>query len=166
MKDKELLYTLFTYEYGKIKANKKFSLKEKNLDLWYIINFEIITEENKIIHKIKNIKIKSQFNTNKSFAEINIYLEILWVIFKEIPDWIPNKEIFEMVESINNYKNIDEAKLVLAKLKLKDILWDLNISNDNKIIERILKFIHNSKIDDILRLKWIDEDLKNDLKKI
>ena len=57
IRDKDFLYTIFSKDYWKIMCNKKFSKKEKTLDLWYLINFEIITKENVSIHKIKNIKI-------------------------------------------------------------------------------------------------------------
>lgn len=160
-KEKELLYTFFTYEYWKIRANKKWDKKEKNLDLGYIINFEIHTKEARDIHKISNIKIKSEFNINKdkNFDEINSYLEILWMIYKEIPDWVQNKEVFGLVECINTTKKIDKTKLILAKIKLKSILWELYLENEDKIIEKILKFINNSKINDIFKLTGITEKI-------
>jgi hypothetical protein len=167
-RDKDLLYTIFTKEYWKIKANKKFSKKEKTLDLGYIINFEIHTKEWKNIHKIHNIKIKSEFNTlkDKNFAELNTYLEILGKIHNEIPDWLQNKEVFKLIEIINSHKKIDETRLILAKIKLKAILWELKIENYDKVIEKILKFVTNSKIEDILKLKGISEEIKEKLKKI
>ena len=168
LKDKELLYTIFTYEYWKIKAIKKLSKKEKNLDLGYIINFEIVTKENSKIHKIKNIKIKSEFNTNKdkNFSEINLYLEILSKIYREIPDWVQNKEIFSVIESINNKKNIDIWKLTLSLLKIKSLLWDLKIENENPNIEKVLKYINTHKIDDIIKIKIDDENIIKNLKEI
>ena len=83
--EKDLLYTIFSYDYWKLKVSKKFSKKEKNIDLGYIINFEIITKENVSIHKIKNVKIKSEFNleNKRTFSEINIFLEILSLIYKQ-----------------------------------------------------------------------------------
>ena len=36
--DKELLYTLFTKSYWKIKASKNYTKTEKNIDLGYVIN--------------------------------------------------------------------------------------------------------------------------------
>lgn len=167
LREKELLYTLFTYEYWKIRASKKFSKKEKNLDLGYLINFEIITKEEAKFHKIRNIKIKSQFNIekDKSFSEINLYLELLNKIYKEIPDWLQNKEIFSVIENINSKKNINETKLLLALLKIKSVLWDLPNENENKTIEKILKYINNSKIEDILRLKINESIILEELKK-
>lgn len=168
LKDKELLYTLFTYEYWKIKAVKKISKREKSLDLWYIINFEIVTKENSSIHKIKNIKIMSQFNIEKNmnFNELNLYLEILTKVYKEIPDWLENKEVFSIIDAINNKKIINEEKLILSKLKIKSLLWDLIIDNKDKTIEKILKYINNSKIDDILKLKINDEKITTILREI
>lgn len=165
--EKDLLYTLFSYDFWKIRANKKFSKKEKNLDLGYIINFEIITKENVSIHKIKNIKIKSEFFLeNKTFSEINIFLEILSLIYKEIMDWIQNKEIFSVIEEINKKENIDEIKLILAKIKIKFILGILWVEHKNPIISKILKFVYNNKIKEIFKLKWIDDALKEILKNL
>lgn len=159
--EKDLLYTLFSYDFWKIKANKKFSKKEKNLDLGYIINFEIVTKENVSIHKIKNIKIKSEFFLeNKKFSEINIFLEILSLIFRETPVWVQNKEIFSVVEEINKKEKIDEIMLILAKIKIKFIFWILWIEHKNQIIWKILKFVYNNKIKEIFKLKWINDELK------
>ncbi|MBT3728831.1 hypothetical protein HOG27_01850 [bacterium] len=50
------------------------------------MNFEITTKENISIHKIRNIKILSEYNReNKSFKELNNYLVILSIIHKKIP---------------------------------------------------------------------------------
>jgi hypothetical protein len=168
MRDKELLYTIFTYEYWKIRVNKKWNTKEKILDLGYIINFEIHTKENRDIHKISNIKIKSEFNINKdkNFEELNTYLEILGIIYSEIPDWVQNIEVFKIVKSINNYKEIREVWLVLAKLKLRYLLWEIEFQSDNRIITKILKFVQSSKIDKILKLNGIDEYLLKKLKNL
>lgn len=168
IKDKDFLYTIFTKQYWKIRANKKYSKTEKSLDLWYIIDFEIITKEKISIHKIKNIKIISEFNKNKdrTFSELNLFLTILWKIYREIPDWINNNKIFSIIENINNYENINEIKLILAKIKFDIIRWELSIDHKNKIIEKILKFISNSNIEDILKLSWINEKLKKELEKI
>ena len=163
--DKELLYTLFTKSYWKIKASKNYTKTEKNIDLGYVINFEIMTKENSKIHKIKNIKIKSEFNLNKdkNFYELNKYLEILALVYREIPEWIAFEEIFDVVETINNYEKIDETKLILAKIKIKSLLWNLNVEHNDKIIEKILKFINTSKIENILKLTWINEEQKKEL---
>ena len=155
--EKDLLYTLFSYEYGKIMVSKKFNKKEKNIDLWYIINFEITTKENISIHKIKNVKI---------FFEINFYLEILSLILRETIDWVQNKEIFWIIELLNKKEKIDEIKLILAKIKIKFLFWILWIEHKNQTIEKILKFSYNHKINDIFKLTWINEDLKNILEKL
>lgn len=168
VKEKEFLYTIFSYNYWKIKVNKNFRKKEKNLDYGYIIDVEIITSENSNIHKVRNIKIKSEFNSikDRTFNELNSFFEILLIIYSQIPDWISQKEIFWVIEEINTKKNINEIKLILAKLKIKAILWDLKENDEDKLVEKILKYIHNSKIDDIFKLKWFNEDIIEKLKNI
>ena len=166
IKDKEFIYTLFTKDFWKICANKKFSSKEKNLDIGYIINCEIETKQNREIHKIKNIKIKYEFlNQKRNFSEINLYLELLGYINKNLGDGIIVPEIYTIFETINKASNINENKLILTKLKLKNILWELPSQNKNPTLTKILKFIHNNPIQTILKLK-IDKNIKDELKKI
>ncbi len=163
--DKDMIYTLFSYEYWKIRVNKRFSKKEKNIDLGYIIHFEIHTKEKRDIHKISNIKIKWEFDIlkNHKFEIIEKYLQILTQVYKNLPDWLPNFDIFSILEEINNHKNITKTKLILALLKIKSLLWDLDLEHRDKKISKILKFVHNSKIKDIFRLTWIDENLEREL---
>lgn len=164
MKAWEFLYTVFTKEYGKILCNTKISKKEKTLDLWYLINFEIITRENASIHKVKWIKIISEFNTeNKSFAEINAYMIILSTIYKKLPSWAPVFELFELLEIINSYSEINGLQLILTRLKILAIMWELNETHSNDIVWKILKFINANKINRILKLSWITEELKKEL---
>ncbi len=167
IREKDLLYTIFTYEYWKIRANKKFSNKEKNIDLWNVINFEIHTKENVKIHKIKNIKIKSSFDLKeKNFEIINLYLEILALINREIWDWLQHKEIFEVLEHINNYEKIDKIKLINSYLKINFLLWNIWTENNDEIIEKILKFINNNHIKEIFRLSGINDNLEQKLLEI
>ena len=67
------------------------------------------------------------------------------------------------LKTINNYEKIDETKLILAKIKIKSLLWNLNVEHNDKIIEKILKFINTSKIENILKLTWINEEQKKEL---
>ena len=145
-------------------CNKKLSKKEKTLDLWYIVNFEISTKESASIHKIRNIKILSEFSReNKSFSELNNYLIILSIIHKKTPKWSPIFELFELLEIINSYYDLDETKLILIRHKIISIFWELNENNSNNTVSKILKFINANKIDRILKLTWINEELKKEL---
>lgn len=165
LKEKDFIYDIFTYDYWKIKVQKKEWKKEKTLDLWYIINCEIDTKEWKDIHKIKNIKIKSQFICdNRDFKTINEYLSILGLIYRKIPFWTDFKDIFELFEELNDKKNIDELKLILARLKIIDLIGELKIDNDDEIISKILRFINKNRLKEIMKLSWIDDDLKKKLK--
>ncbi len=168
IREKDLLYAIFTYEYWKIRANKKYSNREKNIDLWNIINFEIHTKENVKVHKIKNIKIKSQFDTKKfnDYWILNKYLEVLALIYKELPDWLQNKEVFDIIEYINNFEKIDEIKLILAKIKIKYLFGDVWLQNKNITVKKILYFVSKNHIKDIFRLNWINNDIKEELDKI
>lgn len=163
----DFLYTIFSYDYWKIKANKKIAKQEKTLDIWYIINFEIETKKDISIHKIRNIKILSSFDyEKKSFLLINNFLELIALVLKNTPEWVQIFEIYNIFDFINNYEKITEEKLLLAKLKIINILWELNIRSDDKIIEKILNFIDKNNIKEIFRLKWISEEQKKLLENI
>ncbi len=160
----EFLYTIFTLDYWKIKCNKKLSKSEKPLDLWYLINFEIVSKESSSIHKIRNIKIKSEFDMqNKSFEIINSYLTILYLVFNKTPDWNPVFELFDLLEILNNYKDINNIKLILIKLKIISIFWELWENNPDPTINKILKFINTNKIDRILMLSGINKEIEKKL---
>ena len=166
-KDKDFLYTVFTYDFGKIRVSKKKNTKEKTLDLGYIINAEIRTKEWFDIHKISNIKIISEFDyKEKDFALIQKYLEILAFVINQAPDWVALYEVFTILETINTYKNIDTTKLLLTKLKLLQCFWNLDISHENITVQKILKFIDNRNIDDVLKLTGINTDIEGKLREI
>ena len=165
--EKDYLYTIFTYDYWKILCQKKISKKEKTLDLWYILNFEIETKEERKIHKIRNIKISSEFNTrNKDFSFINSYLELLSIILNNTPDGSPVSQILEICEYINSHPNLDENKILLAKLKCFNIFGNLAIQHSHTTIQKILHFINKNNISEIWKLTWIDNDLKKELEQL
>lgn len=165
--EKWFIYTIFSYDYWKIKANKKVNTKEKQLDLWYIANFEIETKENKDIHKIKNVIIKSEFLSKKrSFNEINNYLLLLAIVNNKIPPWESISEVFDIIKTININDNIDDTKLILAKLRLLALIWELDTHHKNNTIIKILKFVNNNTFETLIKLKWINDDIKKELEQI
>lgn len=116
------MYTIFTQEYGKIFCQKKFSKREKTLDIGYMIQVEIETKEDKKVHKMRNIKILSDFSPlTRDFTLLQNYLEMLAMILKLSPDGLQIYQVLNIVEIIHEYENISEEKLLLAKLKLAQI---------------------------------------------
>lgn len=165
--EKEFLFDIFSYEYGKLKLKAKKTKKEKSLDVWYLINFEVNVKKENSIHEIKNIKIKNEFFYNdKNYEVIFAYLQVLEIINKKFPYSLPIYEIYNILSEINEYKNITEEKLIFSQCKLLSILWILPEKHKNISIEKILSFISKESINNILKLKWLDENLKNELKKI
>jgi len=168
LNNKEFLYTIFTKNFWKILATKKFSNKEKNLDLWYYVNFEIETSKNSDINKIKSIKILSEFlSQDKNYSQINNYLILLNSILKKTAFWVANHSIVEAIKQINIYSKDDlEIKLILANLKIINLLWELDTNNKNPTISKILNFIDKNNIENILKLTWINDEIKKELQNI
>ncbi len=159
-KDKDFLYTIFTYDFWKILVSKKKNTKEKALDLWYIVNCEVRTKDWYNIHKISNIKIISEFEyQNKSFELIESYLKLLSLVLKNTPDGNPAFEIYNTLECVHNQKKINTERLCLARLKIINYLWDLDTNHKDPTIWKILRFIDASSIRDILKLTWITDDI-------
>lgn len=156
--EKDFLYTIFTEEYGKIICQKKISAKEKTLDLGYEIQFEIETKEERKVHKMRNIKILSDFApSTKNFWVLQKYLEILAYILNNSPDWLQIFGIIEIIQRIHNFENISEEKLLLSFLKVAHIYGNLPEHNADPIVQKILNFIHTKKISEVLRLSWIEK---------
>lgn len=161
--NKEIL-TIFCENYWKLNLEYKKSKKEKELDLWYIINFEINVKKENSLSEVKNVKIKNEFNYSKySFEIIFEYLEFLKVVEELAPFNMEIKEIFNILESINKYENLTLEKLIFSKAKIISIFWILKDSKNPKI-QKILNFIWNNKIDDILKLYWLNQEELNILK--
>jgi recombinational DNA repair protein (RecF pathway) len=161
----DILYTIFSYDYGKIQASAKMSKKEKTLDLWNIIDFEIETNKaSSKINKIKNIKISSIFlYEDKEYKIIEQYLKIISTIIKLAPEWVEIVQIFETIKHINKEINIDYTKLILAELKILNILWILKLEDKDITTTKILNFISKNNSSKIFLLTWIDDIILNKL---
>jgi len=70
------------------------------------------------------------------------------------------------MELVNTKTDITETQLLLTKLKILSIAWELNIEHKNKIVWKILKFISGNNIWDIFRLSGIKEYIKKELENI
>lgn len=167
LKEQEFLFDVFTYEYGKLKLKAKKTKKEKNLDLWYIINFEVNVKKENSIHEIRNIKIKNEFAYwDKSYEIIYEYLFLLKSVGEKCAYNLPIYEIYNIFCDLNEIQNISEEKILFSHLKILHILWILDISHQNITIQKILSFISKESIKNILKLKWLDEQLKSEIKNI
>lgn len=160
----ENIITIFSEEYWKIKVQKKGKTKEKPLDIGYLFSCELTQKEDTDIYKIKNIKIKSSFDYHeKDYSMIVSYLDFIDTLYKNCPFWLQIREIFDIGEKINFKKEIRLQDIVLWKIKILQILWIKWYENDDEIVQKILKFIYHNKIEKVLKLEKIDNEL---LKKI
>ncbi len=166
-KDQEFLFDVFTYDYGKLKLKAKSGKKEKNLDIWYIINFEVNVKKEFSIHEIRNIKIKSEFAyADKNYEIIYEYLYLLKNIWEKCAYNFCIGEIYNILFELQEIKNISEEKIIFSHLKILNILWILKENHQNATVQKILSFISKESIKNILKLKWLDENTKYILKSI
>lgn len=164
IEEKKHLYTILTSDYWKILCNKKFSSREKSLDLGYLINFEIEVKKWVNIHNIKNIKIISEFESIwKKYSTIENFLILLNIVHLKLPEKLVNLEIFNALRIIIKNKKLDSSKLILSQLKILNILGLLGLESKNLIIKKILYFINNNNIENVLKLIWIDKKLELEL---
>ena len=151
------IYFVFSKQYWKIICSKK---PEKNKrDFWTgtEISVEIEVKENINIHNIRNPKIISEFNYEwLSFILINKYLEIIAYCKRNFPDFVENEVGFNVLKTLNKV-NITKEALLLTHLKLIDINWELPIESDDITTTKILKFVRQNQISNILRLTNIPE---------
>ncbi len=165
LKENEFLFDVFTYEYGKLKLKAKKTKKEKNLDLGYIINFEVNVKKENTIHEIRNIRIKNEFSySDTSYEMIYEYLYLLKSIWDNCAYNLQICEIYNVFCELNEIQNISEEKIIFSHLKILNILWLLPEIHQNPTIQKILSFIGKESIKNILKLKGLDENLKWELK--
>ena len=158
--EKQLFYKILFRDYGILTVTKKKKTREKPIDIGYIIDCEIITYKDRNIHTIGNIKVLWFFQTeNRKYHDIESFLKILSLVSKQLPAWSPHYEIYDILSSLLQQENkLDSQKLLLTHLKIISCLWNLSDSHLDPTTQKILKFIHSSKYNDILRLWTIPEE--------
>ena len=163
LSEKEFIYSIFSYEYGKIDCKKKVWAKEKPLDIWYDINFEIFWKKANSLATIRNIKILHELDTKtQDYATIFVYMQLMNQIHKQTERWIPVYAIYDLVHSLHE-KKITETSVILSLLKLKHILGVLPLTHNDPIVQKVLKYIYNTNISQILLLTWINTEIKKKL---
>lgn len=154
------IYFVFSCLYWKVICAKKPSKNEKNIDIWSEISMEIEVKDNLSIHNIRNIKIKSGFNyENLPYKTLEQYLKIIAYIKQNFPEWMENKKVYEILEFINS-ENLNDTSLLLLKLKIVYCNWMLPYENSDKTVSKILKFISTENHKNIVKLTWINDEIK------
>lgn len=160
LKDKQELYTIFTREYGSIQVTRKYSQRNKPVDLGTIISSEIETKPERDIHTIRNLKIRSQFDAQRaSFEMTHRFLLLLHYAYTHLPLGHSIPEVFEVLSELAKIQSPETQDILLSQLKIMDILWNLDIEHQDATIKKILRFIHESPIQKVLKLTGLkDED--------
>ena len=166
MSDKEFIYTVFSYEFGKIDCKKKVSSKEKPLDIGYDINFEIFWKNAQSLATIRNINILHELKSqDQNYETIFSFMQLMHEIDKNTEKWIPVYAIYELMHELHQ-KKITLDHVILAWLKLKHILWILPGEHENQTVQRILNFIYKNPIQRVLLLVGIEPDIQKMLKEL
>lgn len=161
----ELWYKIFFKDYGILTVKKKKKSRERPIDTGYYISCEIITSNKQNIHTIGNIKTKCFFvSENRSFSEIELFLELIKYIKTELPEWNPHYELYEVITKY--IEHCEHYSLLLTYIKVMQTLGNLPESHPDQTIQKILKFMHTHHYKDIMRLKDIPEDIQKKLEQM
>jgi hypothetical protein len=57
-------------------------------------------------------------------------------------------------------------KLILSRLKVINLLWELDLKHPDELVQKVLKFINKNKLKDIFKLSWFDQIIKEKLMRI
>ena len=166
-REKNILYTIFSDAYGKIMCSKKYSAKDKPIDIGYVIQFEISTQQQREIHTIRNVALLSSYDSsNKSFDQIHSYLECIAWIDRNTATGIENRELFSIIPHIHSIQTHPEirSKIVLSMLKVSQLLWNLPDTHQDPTVSKILRFIHANNTATIIKLSGISDDVLSALK--
>lgn len=167
LNDKTKLITVFTDEYWKININYKDKKTDKQLDIWYIINFETKVKDDNKVTQLNNVYIKSVFNyENKSYSIIFEYLNLIKIVQKKCPLNLQIYWIYDIFSKMQILENLSEEKIIFCQLKILFKLWLISNEHKNEKINKILKFIEKNNISEIVKLKWLDDNSKSILKEL
>ncbi len=161
--EKKLLYTIFTKQFWKILYNKKYSQKEKSLDIGYAIQFETRVQQWVNIHSIHNIHITQEFNSIWVwFNRINNFLMLISYVDTHFPLDLQHEEIYETLLQLLQFQNTPQVKnvslkIILIILKIQTLSGSFECHHSDTTIQKILNFIQKNKASNILRLSWITE---------
>lgn len=163
--EKELFYKIFFRDYGVLTVKKKKKVREKPIDIWYLISCEIITSNTKNIHTLWNIKITTFFQTeNTPYKNIELFLRLLWNIKKQLPEWSPAYDLYDILSLyLKSSDPLSIQKLILTHLKIIACMWNLWETHSDETSRKILKFIHTRSYNDILRLWKIPRETQKHL---
>lgn len=163
--EQELFYKILFRDYGILTVKKKKKVREKPIDVWYFISCEILTNSERKIHTIWNIKVKCFFIAEwKPYKHISAFLHLIQYIKQELIEGSPHYEIYDILSQY--IENCERNELILTHLKVIQCLWSLQDTHNNIDIQKVLKFIHTHNYKDIMRLKNIPDELRWDLEKI
>lgn len=88
-------------------------------------------------------------------------------LLSEIPIGTPHREIYKILEFINKQDiSTDYQKLILCYLKIQSILGNISPENTDITVQKILKFIESHKIEAIVKLKGIKDDIEKKLEQL
>ena len=167
--EKELLYKIFFKEYGILMVKKQKKTREKWLDIWYHISTEIITHDTdkQTIPTITNIKIKNYFSSDwKNHKSIMSFLLVLMYVEDILPLWTPNDTLYNWILIFLTLQDaISPTSHLLFKLKVRNYNWELISHHQDQDIRKILQFIENNSMQDILKLRKIPEDIEKKLER-
>lgn len=163
------MVSIFTKDFGKIKAWLTESKTKSPIDIGNIYNFSIKTNNN--INKIDNYKSKKIFNLAwLDFYRINLILELIAAFDKVLPEWMVFDSIFD--DYYNNFEHINNpqqnTKIInLLMLKLFKKIWIAKTPANQYSInfQKIYSVILSFQIGKILEIKWINDNEINEIKK-
>jgi len=166
--EKEIQYTVFFKDYGVLRVSRKKKNKEKSIDIWQHISCEVLTSHSKSLATLSQISIISSFQSvERTYSELEKFLKILALIYKELPYWSPHYEIFNLLTVMIAYwDKINVQQLIITSLKIVWIVWNLPDKNSDPLVQKILKFIHTHSYSDILRLGKIPEETQKKLEQL
>ena len=164
--EKEILYKIFFREYGKVIVKKQRKTREKSLDIWYRISCEVITYSGSknIFPSIWNIKILSYFKIEwKKYSDIEWYLKTIAYLDKQVPEWLPHIDIYDIMCSLHMYDSLQQISYLLIRIKILSYSWDIDIWESEITLHKVICFIERNSIDQILRLQKIPADIEKKL---
>lgn len=164
IKDDFFSIDFFSADYGRVKVSLFDKKMIKKLDIWYEINGEIYMKKKGNL-ELRWGKIKQDFSyIDRDYQDILEFLILIQILYKHLPFWVENREIYEIISYVLWYREISKSKIIFAQIKIFMLFWIFDEHTKDPLLQKIFSFIRNQKIQEILRLKVDDERLLSLLK--
>lgn len=167
--EKDDILQVFFQNYGILSVKNTKNKRKIWMDIWNLISAEIYTRSENSLATLQAVKVLSYIPSDTlNYKSQLAFLEYITDIKTYIPLWYPHYESFQLSEKLLQiWKTLRYQDILLARLKLREILWEGWELVSNKVfLRKIQNFLRSYDTKYIFQLTSLSEEQIQSLEKI